>query len=261
MSKNSLNKNKPYGPPRKPGRPKKDELVVKPFVVHDDPRIKPENRIKYAEDAIKTADKLYKRYEKKYPNPLNIDIKNLCPEARAAWELIFSNRDYPRDYFEKGAQFEKTFFDPEEVIFGFEAFVSYVRANDFVRGFTRPDGTEGIMPIVPNQSNLARWMGVSNMSIARAMEKANNKQLASYKRLLADCLSEGAMLGIYQSSSTIFALKNMCDWADKYEDRSVNKNEPLEVKEAEEVMAKLGYTRPKLAGGADGKELPSPSDD
>ena len=41
------------------------------------------------------------------------------------------------------------------------------------------------------------------------------------------------MAGIYQSSSTVFALKNMCDWADKYEERSINKNEPLAVKEAE----------------------------
>ena len=43
------NNNRALGEPRGRGRPKKDEVVAKPFVVHRDPRIKRENELKYAE--------------------------------------------------------------------------------------------------------------------------------------------------------------------------------------------------------------------
>lgn len=255
------NNNRAYGAPRGRGRPKKDEVVAKPFVVHRDPRIKPENKAKYAEEAIKTATNLYKRYTKSFPNPLNIDVKDLCPEAREAWDYIFSNRGYTYDDVLANCQNDKVLESADEVLFAFEAFISYIRKNNFVKVFERPDGTPGVMPLIPNQTSLARWLGISAFNIGRTMGKATNKELQAYKRTLADCLSEGAMAGVYQSSSTMFTLKNMCDWADKYEERSVNKNEPLEVKEAEEVMAKLGYTRPQISGGGNGKELPSPTDD
>lgn len=255
-----LNNNTAYGAPRGRGRPKKDEIVAKPFVVHKDPRIKPENSEKYAKEAIRAATNLYKRYSKSFPNPLNVDVKNLCPEARAVWDYIFSNRGYTEEDIFTNCQNDRVLEDAEEVLFAFEAFISYIRKNNFVKVFDRPDGTPGVMPLIPNQTSLARWLGISAFNIGRTMDKATSKELQTYKRTLADCLSEGAMAGVYQSSSTMFTLKNMCDWADKYEERSINKNEPLEVKEAEEVMAKLGYTRPQLGGG-DGKELPSPADD
>lgn len=255
------NNNRALGAPRGRGRPKKDEVVAKPFVVHRDPRIKPQNELKYAEEAIKNANNLYKRYRKNYPNPLNIDIKELSIEARTVWDYIFSGRYYTEEDVKANCQNDRVFESPDEILFAFEAFTDHIRKNNFVRQFERPDGGIGVMPLIPNQSSLARWLGVSQNVIGKVMSKADNTYLLAYKRMLADCLSEGAMAGIYQSSSTMFTLKNMCDWADKYEDRSINKNEPLEVREAEEVMAKLGYTRPQVLGGADGKELPSPAND
>ena len=255
------NNNRALGEPRGRGRPKKDEVVAKPFVVHRDPRIKPENELKYAEEAIRNANNLYKRYRANFPNPLNIDVKNLCDDARMVWDWIFSKREYTEEDVKRNCQNDRVLEDAEEVLFAFEAFTDHIRRNNFVRTFERPDGEMGVMPFIPNQSSLARWLGISQKCVSKIMSKADNKALQTYKRMLADCLSEGAMAGIYQSSSTVFALKNMCDWADKYEERSINKNEPLAVKEAEEVMAKLGYTRPSLIGGLNGKELPSPSND
>ena len=66
-----------------------------------------------------------------------------------------------------------------------------------------------------------------------------------YKQILADILSEGAVVGAYSTAPTIFSLKNLCDWADKYEDRSTNKADDLNVEEAEKMMKQLGYERPK----------------
>lgn len=231
--------------PRKAGRPKKDEIVVKKFTVHKKKDIKPENKLKYAKEAINTADNLYRRYSKSYPNPLNIDEKDLLPEARACWEYIFSTRNYNGlPELTKKASCERIFYDGKEVTYAFECYGDWVKSQNFVRTFTRPDGEQGVMPIIPNQSNFAKWLGISSQMVHTIMfrdEEARN----SYKRLLGDLLSEGAMAGIYQSVSTIFTLKNMCDWADKYEDRSKDKSDDLGVAEAEELMRQLGYAREK----------------
>ena len=258
-----VNDHPAMGEKRGRGRPKKDEVVCKPFIVHKDPRIKPENRLKYAEETIRNAENLYKRYKKPYPNPLNIDVKDLEPEARAAWDYIFYTRDYIQTDLEEGHQYEQTFRDGNEVVLAFEAYAQYIKGKNFVRKFERPDGSVGIMPIVPNQTNLARWMGVSAMAISRAMDRTENREAcyAAYKRMLGDCLSEGAMAGVYQSSSTIFTLKNLCDWADKYEDKGTSKNDNFAVDEAKALMEKLGYSREQIGGSNNGPSLPSPTDD
>lgn len=259
----AVNDHPAMGEKRGRGRPKKDEVVCKPFIVHRDPRIKPENEVKYAEEAIRNATNLYKRYRKPYPNPLNIDVKDLLPEARAVWDYMFSLREFTMDDVQVNHRHEQCIRDGEEVLIAFEAYTDYIRKNNFVREFERPDGSTGLMPIIPNQTNLARWLGVSYMNISKAMDRSVDKAhcYASYKKMLADCLSEGAMAGIYQSSSTTFALKNLCDWADKYEDRSTKKEDNLAVDEAVALIEKLGYSRPKLGGGESGPSLPSPADD
>lgn len=258
-----VNDHPAMGEKRGRGRPKKDEVVCKPFIVHRDPRIKPENQLKYAEEAIRNAENLYKRYKKPYPNPLNIDVKDLLPEARATWDYIYSLRDFDQNDAHVNFQNEQIFRDGNEILIAIEAYTLYIKEHNFVREFERPDGSIGIMPIIPNQTNLARWMGVSTMSITYAMNRTPDKErcYAAYKRTLADCLSEGAMAGVYQSSSTTFALKNLCDWADKYEDKSTTKNDNLAVDDAVALIKALGYERPQLGGGDSGQSLPSPADD
>lgn len=258
-----VNDHPAMGEKRGRGRPKKDEVVCKPFIVHRDPRIKPENRLKYAEETIHNAENLYKRYRKPFPNPLNIDVKDLLPEARATWDYIFHTREFDQNDVHGNVRHEQTFRSAEEVLLAFEAYSQYIKDNNFVREFERPDGSVGVMPIVPNQTNLARWMGVSAMAISRAMDRSENSETcyAAYKRMLGDCLSEGAMAGVYQSSSTIFALKNLCDWADKYEDKGTSKNDSFAVDEAKALMESLGYKREQLGGSGNGSSLPSPADD
>lgn len=257
----ATNHNPALGEKRGRGRPRKDEVVAKPFVVHRDPRIKPENEVKYAEEAIRNANNLYKRYRAKYPNPLNIDAKDLLPEARACWDILFHMREYTEEDVLRAFENDRALENGYEVLFAFEAYVNYVRNQNFVREFIKPDGSVGIMPIVPNQSNFARWLGISQQNISRAMNRGDDKVFDAYKRTLADCLSEGAMVGIYQSTSTQFALKNLCDWADKYEDKGTKKDDKLAVEEAVELMKQLGYSRPQLGGEANGTQLPSPAND
>lgn len=240
---------------RRGGRPRKEEIVVRQFTPHTNKNIKPENELMYAREAINTAKALYKRYNSDYPNPLNIEQKRLSEEARACWEYIYSQRNY-EDIPER--KLDGTIYNADEVVFAFECYTRWVKGQNFVKAFERPDGEMGIMPLIPNQSNFAEWLGVSSQMISGQMsssEPARN----SYKHILADCLSEGAMAGVYQPASTIFTLKNMCDWADKYEDRSVNKADDLGVAEAESLMKQLGYSRtratlspPLIEGDVDG---------
>jgi hypothetical protein len=229
---------------RKQGRPKKGELVVKPFVVHKRSDMSEKNKEKYAKDAIKRAERLYEKYNREFPNPLNLDIKRIDRAAKEVWEFVFSLRGYTADDAEKMKY--RTIENSEEVLFMFEAFCKYIRDNNFMKCFTRPDGSPGMLPIVPNVTNFAQWLGVSGRVVRKAIEDdASAKE--EYKTILSDLLSEGAMVGAYTSASAIFTLKNLCDWADNPEDRGMKKQkEFVPVEEAEKALAALGYTRPKL---------------
>ena len=84
-----IEEKKPVGRPRKEepkrkrGRPRKDEVVEpKKFVKHDRPNINPKNTVKYCEQTIRNAERIYKKYDGNIPNPLNIDEKDLCEEER-----------------------------------------------------------------------------------------------------------------------------------------------------------------------------------
>jgi len=238
-------KRKPAVIPRGVGHPKAGELVVRPFTVHNLDKMKPENAVKAARETIREANALYARFNKGYPNPLNIDIKDLLPESKACWEAIFAERGYSDNIVDEPDMGGRRIFNSvDEVVFAFECYFDWIRSQNFVKPFTRPDGEIGVMPIIPNQSNFAKWLGIPRDRITIAMTNHPEAQL-KYKHILADCLSEGAMVGVYQTASTIFTLKNMCDWADKYEDRSVNKADDLGVAEAEELMKQLGYSRPR----------------
>lgn len=254
-------KQRPAYEKRSAGHPKKDEIIIRPLMFHNFERMKPENAVMAAKDTIKTANNLYKRYSREYPNPLNIDDKDLTPEAKACWEFIFSERGYIGDEAVRGRRGGSRIFDStDEIVFAFECYVNWIRSKNFVKGFVRPDGEPGVMPIIPNQSNFAQWLGLSRKQITNVMYQDPEAQ-QQYKRILADCLSEGAMVGAYNTASTIFTLKNMCDWADKYEDRSRDKADDLGVEEAAELMKQLGYARekakleppkPMIEGDADG---------
>lgn len=231
------------GEKRGKGRPKKDEIVVKPVVVHNRPDIKPENKMKYASQTVKNAEKIYRKYQSEYTNPLNVSEKNLSVAAKSTWQYIYSMRDYDGSECHHR---ERSIYDSSEVLFAFESFCAFIRDNAFCKPFTRADGDIGVMPIVPSQTNLARWLGIPRKSIYKAMMEGPESDRTEYKTVLADLLSEGAMMGVYSSSSSIFSLKNLCDWADKPEDRAVQKEEFVPVEEAEKALAQLGYTRPRL---------------
>lgn len=220
------------------GRPRKDEIVTKPVTVHHDPRIKEENKLKYAEQTIKNAEKIYRKYERSYPNPLNIEDKKLCSDAKAVWEYLFSCRETltPNKIFHSG----------DEVLFAFEAYLRWIKGKHFMQSYKDEEGERRLLPIVPSQSNFAEWLGLTQGAVRNAVERYDVR--TEYESMLADVLSEGIMIGAYQQSAGIFSLKNLCNWADKVEDK-VTTEKRMSVEEAENLMLQLGYSRPLLEDG------------
>lgn len=227
---------------RKRGRPIRGEEKDRPLIIHDLASMSGDYQIMCAKQTIEQANRIYNKYKDKYPNPLNMEDKLLVPEAKAVWGYIYGTRGY--DGKPQSMKHDGTFRDAHEVCIAFEAFGNYIRERNFVKEFKRPDGEMGVLPIIPNQSNFARWLGVSRGVITWVMNVAEESDVNEYRSMLADLLSEGAMMGIYNTSMAIFSLKNLCDWADKYDDRPTKNNDTSQtVEEAQRLMASLGYTK------------------
>ena len=234
---------------RKRGRPKRGEEKDRALIIHNLSKMKGEYQLMSAKQTIAQAERIYRKYNSSMPNPLNLDDKLLCAEAKTAWAYVYSLRGY-----EKIPDLQEAVMDGDEACILFEAFGNYIRERNFVKQFNRPDGEVGVLPIIPNQSNFARWIGISRKRVSEIMiNDASETAREEYRSMLADLLSEGAMMGIYNTSMAIFSLKNLCDWADKYDDRPTKNSDTSQtVEEAQRLMASLGYT--KMIGEPNGKE-------
>ena len=74
----------------------------------------------------------------------------------------------------------------------------------------------------PTQTAFCRWLSTRFNSIDRRTIYNNlNKYFPDIKKdfesIRADTIAEGTMLGHYQPTMSIFALKNWCRWTDKQE--------------------------------------------
>lgn len=75
---------------------------------------------------------------------------------------------------------------------------------------------------VPTQTDFSRWLRrTASDADRRTIYTSLNKYFPAIKkefeRIRADTVATGTMLGRYQPSMSIFALKNWCGWTDKQE--------------------------------------------
>lgn len=73
--------------------------------------------------------------------------------------------------------------------------------------------------LVPTQTAFCKWLRENYHSADRkTIYNTLNKYFPSIKkdfeRIQGDTIAQGAMLGKYQSTMSIFALKNWCNWGD-----------------------------------------------
>lgn len=194
----------------------------------------------------KNAERIYKKSMQSSPNPLNISNKNLTPEAKEAWKYVYSLRSVMMD--DVPNLHERVIYDGEEFLFLFEAYSAYIRDKGFAREITRENGDKVMIPIVPNIDTFARWLGVSNKLIRLRLDEMSDGEVKYYKDMLANLVSQGAMIQAYASQAAVFTLRNQCDWSDKYDERHAGTSEEgaLTQSEAEAILEKLGYVRPRL---------------
>ncbi len=83
--------------------------------------------------------------------------------------------------------------------------------------------------IAPTLTEFAKWLSVAlGDTDRRTLYNALYKYFPEVKNALegmrADVVAQGTMLGKYQPSMSIFALKNWCGWADKLETQNQTTN-------------------------------------
>lgn len=73
---------------------------------------------------------------------------------------------------------------------------------------------------IPNQTNFCEWLtvnfdGADRKTIYNALNKYFPAIKKEFEQLQGDLITEGAMLNKWNSTMSIFALKNWCKWTDK----------------------------------------------
>lgn len=76
--------------------------------------------------------------------------------------------------------------------------------------------------IAPTQTDFCRWLSkefdsCDRRTIYNTLNKYFPTVKGEFERIQADTITSGAMLGKYNSTMSIFALKNWCKWTDKQE--------------------------------------------
>lgn len=99
----------------------------------------------------------------------------------------------------------KKFKNGQQLIDLWQQFCNQIREN----GYTE----------APTQTAFRRWLGVHYSDTDRkTIYNSLNDYFPNIKKefesIRADTISEGTMLGKYQSTMSIFALKNWCSWRD-----------------------------------------------
>ena len=83
---------------------------------------------------------------------------------------------------------------------------------------------------VPTQTAFCKWLAdnyeeTDRKTIYNSLNKIFPTIKKDFDKLQSDTIATGGMLGKYNPTMTIFALKNWCNWADKPENENEEKQE------------------------------------
>ncbi len=85
---------------------------------------------------------------------------------------------------------------------------------------------------IPSQTEFCKWLeqrknAADRKTIYNALNKYFPNIKKDFERLQSDLIAQGAMLGKYQNTMSIFVLKNWCKWADKPALENENTNDKI----------------------------------
>lgn len=111
----------------------------------------------------------------------------------------------------------KKFRSGKQLIGLFNDFCNDIRDNDYDR--------------IPSQTSFCRWLcihydSVTRQTIYNYLNKYFYTVKKEFEQIQGDTIAEGGMLGKYNPTMSIFALKNWCAWSDKKE-QSIDITESL----------------------------------
>jgi hypothetical protein len=74
--------------------------------------------------------------------------------------------------------------------------------------------------IAPTQTEFCKWLkleydGADIKTVYNSLNKYFPSKKKEFEQIRGDVIAQGAMLGKYHATMTIFALKNWCNWTDK----------------------------------------------
>ncbi len=106
----------------------------------------------------------------------------------------------------------------QELINLFSDFCNDIVASDYDR--------------IPSQTEFCKWLEqkkaeTDRKTIYNALNKYFPTVKKDFERLQSDLIAQGGMLGKYQSTMSIFVLKNWCKWADKPTEETDTGNDKL----------------------------------
>lgn len=123
---------------------------------------------------------------------------------------------------------------------------SFESGDDLIELFDQfcQDIIENGYKCIPSQTEFCRFLQRRYKSVdRRTIYNSLNKYFPDYKKrfeaLQSDLIVQGAMLGAYKNTMSIFALKNWCDWSDKSETKAFNQNIDLSGVSTEDLKKLL----------------------
>ena len=96
---------------------------------------------------------------------------------------------------------------------------------------------------LPTKTDFARTNNISISTVFSYFNKLSTSQKKEWEMALSDTITEGVNLGKYNTTMSIFALKNWCNWADKNEQKVETSTKQLVSKqEAKDQLKKYSET-------------------
>jgi len=98
--------------------------------------------------------------------------------------------------------------------------------------------------IAPTYTEFGKWLTdelseTDRRTIYNSLHKYFPEIKKDVETIRADVVAQGTMLGAYQPSMSIFALKNWCGWADKIESQNTHRNTNLNATLTDEQIERI----------------------
>ena len=115
----------------------------------------------------------------------------------------------------RGVGQPKKFKSGSDLIELWRFFCEHIRANGYIEA--------------PTQTAFCRWLaesfdGVDRKTIYHSLNEYFPEVKKEFETIRADTISEGTMVGRYQPTMSIFALKNWCSWRDTPQNAAISED-------------------------------------